>query len=309
MEKFLYYLIHLGVPLGIFWALWSSHPKSKISFLVGKIFQIACLALLFQWGQYPLVGSYYLRYLLIVIALFTFFVGWQRWPAGLANLPKEWSQLTILVVLSMSTSFLLYFNVLAFTGLTRKVVAMGDIGFPLKHGTYYISSGGTKTIVNNHFRDYPNSQQFAIDINRLNHYGAASSSFISNASEDHLIFGQDVYCPCTGVVTDMQDGVGDNATVNMQVNHKFGRGNYIELDCKGILVSLYHLKDQSILVTPGDLVRRDQLIGKVGNSGFSMEPHLHIHAALYNEDSLLVGIPVKFDNKWLVRNALVNLRE
>ncbi len=41
------------------------------------------------------------------------------------------------------------------------------------------------------------------------------------------------------------------------------------------------------------------VIGKVGNSGNSSEPHLHIHAEKDGE-----GIPVLFDSRFLKRNYL-----
>ena len=306
MEKFLYFFVHLGVPILIIWSLWTAHSKSKVGFLIGKIFQIACLLFLFQWGQYPLVGSYYIRFFLLVIILFVAIVGWGKWRTELSLFPKVWNNIVIFGLLIVATPFLLYMNIRVFAGSNSNIEPVGNLNFPLKNGTYYVSSGGTTAIVNNHFRTYPNSQQYAIDINQINRLGSVSSNILSNSSEDHLIYGQDVYCPCSGVVKEIKNDVPDNITTNMTVNHEFGRGNYIELECEKMVVSIYHLKKGSVLVNSGDLVMKEQLLGKVGNSGFSLEPHLHIQAAHYNEDSTLVGVPVKFDNRWLVRNALVD---
>jgi murein DD-endopeptidase MepM/ murein hydrolase activator NlpD len=43
-------------------------------------------------------------------------------------------------------------------------------------------------------------------------------------------------------------------------------------------VVLAHLRLGTVSVTAGDVVRVGQLLGEVGNSGRSTEPHLHIHA-------------------------------
>ena len=54
-------------------------------------------------------------------------------------------------------------------------------------------------------------------------------------------------------------------------------GNYVILDIGGGLYVLYgHLKQGSLRVRVGDQVHRGQVIGQVGDSGNSGEPHLHI---------------------------------
>ncbi len=176
--------------------------------------------------------------------------------------------------------------------------------FPLKDGTYYISSGGSTSAINNHFRPYPNSQQFAIDINMINSTGNAASSFITGYSKDHFIFGQEIFCPCEGEVVDAMNDVPDNPTSDMTVDHTFGRGNYIDIRCDDLIISMSHLLEGSILPKVGDLLSANQKIGQVGNSGFSMEPHLHIQAAWFLDDSVLVGVPVNYNDRWLVRNDL-----
>jgi murein DD-endopeptidase MepM/ murein hydrolase activator NlpD len=62
------------------------------------------------------------------------------------------------------------------------------------------------------------------------------------------------------------------------------------------------------LVKVGDRVSTGQPIGKVGNSGATSEPHLHIHAqkqVTKSSESEWVGVPIRFGSRWLVRNSLV----
>jgi murein DD-endopeptidase MepM/ murein hydrolase activator NlpD len=47
-------------------------------------------------------------------------------------------------------------------------------------------------------------------------------------------------------------------------------------------------------------VKEGQRIGRVGNSGNTSEPHLHIHA---ERDG--AGVPLRFDGRFPVRNDLV----
>ena len=51
-------------------------------------------------------------------------------------------------------------------------------------------------------------------------------------------------------------------------------------------------------------VNEDTPLGLIGLSGFAQEPHLHIQAARYNSDSVLVGIPIKFKGAFFSRNDL-----
>lgn len=76
-----------------------------------------------------------------------------------------------------------------------------------------------------------------------------------------------------------------NATYKFKPTEKNGLldirpnvGNYVMIQGEeGYIVFLAHLRNQSILVTEGEYVRQGQVIGKVGNSGNSTMPHLHIN--------------------------------
>lgn len=52
-------------------------------------------------------------------------------------------------------------------------------------------------------------------------------------------------------------------------------GNYIIIQGNGFYVFLAHLKQYSLTVSAGDTVRTGQPLGRVGNSGMTLEPHLH----------------------------------
>ena len=52
-------------------------------------------------------------------------------------------------------------------------------------------------------------------------------------------------------------------------------GNYVILSCGEIFPLYAHLQSGSVLVRPGDIVRPGDVLGRVGNSGASLQPHLH----------------------------------
>lgn len=57
---------------------------------------------------------------------------------------------------------------------------------------------------------------------------------------------------------------------------------------------------ESVAVDSGHAVAGGAPIGRVGNSGNTTEPHLHIHATRGGH-----GVPVTFDGRFLVRNSLI----
>jgi murein DD-endopeptidase MepM/ murein hydrolase activator NlpD len=58
-----------------------------------------------------------------------------------------------------------------------------------------------------------------------------------------------------------------------------------------------HLKPFSVTVKPGAQVKAGDVLGEVGNSGDSSEPHLHFHVMNNPDPSQGDGIPLVFD-KW-----------
>lgn len=74
-------------------------------------------------------------------------------------------------------------------------------------------------------------------------------------------------------------------------------GNHVIIDMGRGRFALYaHLAPQSIMVQPGERVRRGQLLGLLGNSGNSDAPHLHFQVT--DGGSGLNGVPYVFD-RWV----------
>jgi len=100
---------------------------------------------------------------------------------------------------------------------------------------------------------------------------------------------------------DLRVGQFDNSNV-------FGNHVIIQPDGTDVLVFLAHMQKGSVIAKTGDRVAVGQPIGKVGNSGRTFEPHLHIHAQTQvtkDGKTEWVGVPIRFGSRWLVRNSLV----
>ncbi len=77
----------------------------------------------------------------------------------------------------------------------------------------------------------------------------------------------------TGVVIFTQDGIFDREKSSDPAK---GLGNYIGITHAGDIQTYYgHLRKNSLLVSVGDTVLPGQVIGLVGSSGNSEDPHLH----------------------------------
>ena len=71
-------------------------------------------------------------------------------------------------------------------------------------------------------------------------------------------------------------------------------GNHVVLNLGHGRYALYaHLKPGSVRVKKGDLVRRGQVLGLVGTSGNSSEPHLHFHVIDGPSPLASNGLPYK----------------
>ena len=85
-------------------------------------------------------------------------------------------------------------------------------------------------------------------------------------------------------------------------------GNHVILHCASAWVVLGHLKKGSVQVAAGQLVTQGLRLGRVGNTGNTGEPHLHIHAQRPGtEEAPLSGepLPIRFDQRYPVRNARI----
>jgi hypothetical protein len=85
-------------------------------------------------------------------------------------------------------------------------------------------------------------------------------------------------------------------------------GNHVAIESSGVTIYLAHLRRDSVAVRAGDRVRAGETVGRVGNSGNTTEPHLHIHAEKGPCPGRFSGqpaLPLTFGGRFLVRNDQV----
>jgi murein DD-endopeptidase MepM/ murein hydrolase activator NlpD len=74
-------------------------------------------------------------------------------------------------------------------------------------------------------------------------------------------------------------------------------GNHVIIDHGHREYSVYaHMQPGSVLVRPGDNIAAGALLGRLGSSGNSTEPHLHFHVCSGSSALQCNGVPVSFSN-------------
>ena len=127
------------------------------------------------------------------------------------------------------------------------------------------------------------AQRFAIDWVRLNADGRTFSGDQKD-NKSYRAYGAEALAVSDALVVATKDGIPENvpgpASRAVLITLETVGGNYVVLDLGGGRYAFYaHLQPGSLRVKTGDRVTRGQVIGLVGNSGNSTEPHLHFHVS------------------------------
>lgn len=98
----------------------------------------------------------------------------------------------------------------------------------------------------------------------------------SDCLEEYGIYLADVYSPVDGTIIGAYDNEEDIKPGLETFKSSLGNYIYIKIDGLNTYMILAHLEKDSITVEVGDHVKKGNLIAKVGNSGTTSEPHLHM---------------------------------
>lgn len=125
------------------------------------------------------------------------------------------------------------------------------------------------------------AQRFAIDFVRV---AEDDKTFKGDQlkNESYYAEGNDALAVANGTVVEVKDSIPENVPgINSRavpITLETVGGNHVIIDIGGGHYAFYaHLKPGGVKVKLGDPVKRGQVIGLVGNTGNSTEPHLHFH--------------------------------
>lgn len=235
--------------------------------------------------------SYYLRYVSLVSFALVIIYSYRRIKSEKC-MAKDWST-------PWRVSVLLLFTVLDVLAVAAYYQSGETINlqFPLTSGSYYVLQGGN-SVVTNPFHALSGTR-LALDIVKLNRFGNRAGGIAPRTLNNYEIFGEKLRSPCDGTVLSVRDGLPDYAPGRPDVEHP--EGNNIVLKCGEAKVFVAHLKCGSISVTAGEIVTIGKPLGEIGNSGNTLEPHLHICATKGGAE-----IGLGFDGRKLSVNSVIN---
>ena len=248
--------------------------------------------------------SVYLRILYPVLLAVAILISYKR--IGSSGKPQS----RILTGLNLSISVILIglMGGLSWQPLKGYPAPAGtiDLVSPLRDGNYVVLHGGASPFINGHFKVRP--QKFAVDIVGLNKLGLRAKAFSDSKNRDNYeIYGANLYSPCNGTVVVAVDEYQDLVPPKTDPEHL--AGNHVLLECNGVEVLMAHMKKNSVSVNAGDSVSTATLLGKVGNTGNTSEPHLHLHAERDGAPGKIldgIAVPITIDGRFLVRGSIIS---
>jgi hypothetical protein len=147
------------------------------------------------------------------------------------------------------------------------------------------------------------AQRYAIDWvkYRMDKGNAVTWSGPEAQNSSYLCYDAPIYSVADGVVLEATDGLPENVPHSekyaVNINLINAGGNHLVVDIGNDRYAFYaHLRPGTVAVKVGDHVKQGQILGHVGNTGSSTEPHLHMH--IVDRPSFLAahGVPYEFQS-------------
>lgn len=297
-------IVQIAIPVFLIVAVAGTRQPSRLRWLVTFItfgMVITYLLLSARWD----ISSLYLRVVIPVVFIAASIMGYQRIresdTTGKFQTAVYWT--TTLGVIVLMSGFL-WFSIRGVLMPDGTV----DLDSPLR-GTNVVLSGGSSPFTNAHFRVRP--QSFALDIVGVNIVGnRASPSGGRGDLGSYVIYGAPVFSPCDGRISAVVDKLPDYSPPDRDTENP--AGNHVLIECNDFEVLLAHLQQRSVTVTVGELVTTGAPLGRVGNSGNTSEPHLHIHAERGGEPGIILdgkSVPITIGGRFLVRNSVFHVAQ
>lgn len=310
-------LLQLVLPLTFLSWLMLSPAKSVIGYLAQALSTGLLLLALYIVALWMLL-PWWLPLAYGLLWLVSLMKNWRRGTPSIAIMPvtvSGWAALIIMLTVGWFAAYLSWQGAL---GRQLPKARAIDISLPLGPGLYLVANGGSKELVNAHmmtlnptierFHAY-RGQSYGIDIIKIDRFGFRSSGLQPINPGAYKIYGEAVLAPCSGSVIASRNDRPDMPVPQMDLD--VIEGNHVLLQCDGDVVLLAHFQPGSVRVAAGDAVATGDILGLVGNSGKSREPHLHISAQSPGAERTPVsGEPLTITvngGEFLVRNDIVRV--
>ncbi|MBB5223804.1 hypothetical protein HNP73_003758 [Amaricoccus macauensis] len=269
----LFALLPVVLALAWIWRLARLDEPSRGRWLLRAADICALLALLVLVTRWDIVGLH-TRTLILAATVVT--AGWSFWRhrRRSARSAVPWRRSDLVATLT-SVALMVGLAGFAATGMLPPRSAI-PLACPLAgDGGFMVVQGGGNQLVNHH-AGHP-EQARAVDIVAVGPLGFRAAGLLPRDVSRYRIWGAPVLSPCAGDVVEAVDGLPDLEPPKR--DPAAAAGNHVVLACGAVTVELAHLERGSVAVAAGGSVAPGDRLGRVGNSGNTTEPHLHLHAA------------------------------
>lgn len=296
-------LLYIVIPTILIFALAVRRQSGMFNWILSILLTGLAVSYIMIIARWEIVSIYF-KYFFSILYLFAFVMSYKR----MRKSKKAESKILRSVNIGISTLLILFLSLMNFLALRGYRVPGNtvELSSPFRHESFIVINGGSRPMINAHFNG--SAQSFALDIVGLNHWGMRASTVAGGANlSNYVIYGKPIYSPCEGEVLIVVDEFDDLIPPGKDTVHI--AGNHILIDFDGKEVLLAHFKKGSIKVKVGDRVDTNTLLGEVGNTGNTSEPHLHVHVEQGGVSNTILNgkaIPFTIDGKYLKRGDIIN---
>jgi hypothetical protein len=161
-------------------------------------------------------------------------------------------------------------------------------------GTWSWSNGPGEMDFHPHY--HLPEQRYAYDLVMRKDVDGKRQSFrgAPGRNESYFAWDRPIYCAEAGTVIEVVDDVPDNLGNAVNPANSPRRNSRIVVEHPNRRFSVYvHLRQGSATVKAGQQVKAGDRLGRVGNAGFSSEPHLHFATLALEPDGRLRALPIR----------------
>jgi hypothetical protein len=301
------------VPVALLASLWFVPVRNRATALLRLSLLTAYLIAIALAGLWLVVPRLLALVYVVVLALGASRVTIRMravpwWPSR----PHQWRTAAVNATLLLGCLWVVW---MAVEARHPPIAPIVDLQFPLRGGRYLVVNGGSRALINAHLQtlDAPRlrrfrGQSYGVDIVAVDALGLRARGVAPRDPRAYVIFGTPVHAPCSGTVLRSRDGLADMPPPTPDRSEL--PGNFVFIECGDVHVLLGHLQRGTVRVRAGERLAAGHIVGKVGNSGNTNEPHLHVHAQRpANGEAFLSGdpLPIRMNGRFLVRNDRVHV--
>ncbi|MEM7457413.1 MAG: M23 family metallopeptidase [Planctomycetota bacterium] len=163
------------------------------------------------------------------------------------------------------------------------------VSFPLKEGKWYLGQGP--------FGLWTHQDQNSYDLYLVDAAMGPADPRHSQKNEDYYCWGVDVIAPARGRVIRSNSESSDHDPLTESRSEP----NEVYLNIDGLAaLDILHLQEGSVSVAAGDIVEAGTVLGRIGNTGSSSHPHLHMD--LWKMPQGRQTLPLAFENVYVSLN-------